>query len=59
VIALVLNALVLGGLLVLFGAAIAALREGFTQKLRPRPRGLLLVAGVALLTGVLIVAVLI
>ena len=56
-IALALNALVLGGLAIVLIAAIGALRTGIRQK--ARWRGLVLVFGVALVSLVLIVAVLI
>jgi hypothetical protein len=56
-VALLLNAIVLGGLIVLLGAAIGALREAI--QLKARPRGVLFVAGVALLSLLLLWAVLI
>ena len=55
--ALVLNALVLGSLSILLVAALGALRTGLRQKVRFG--GLLLVFGVALASLLLIIAVLI
>jgi hypothetical protein len=57
VLALVLNALVLGSLSILLAAALGALRTGLRQK--ARFGGLLLVFGVALASLLLIIAVLI
>ncbi len=56
-IAILLNGVVLAALLILLGASVSALREGIRQK--ARGRGILLAAGVAVLSLVLLWAVLV
>ena len=55
--AILLNAITLGALLILVAAAVSALREGIAQK--ARPSGLLVAAAVLLGSGLLLWAVLV
>jgi hypothetical protein len=57
VLAILLNAITLGALLILVAAAVSALREGIAQK--ARPSGLLVAAAVLLGSGLLLWAVLV